>query len=150
MNEFVDIVTISQMTPGPIAINSATFVGMHIAGIAGAIISTLGCIAPACVIVLILAYIYNKYQDLWVIKGILSGLRPAVVALIGLAGLSILLMTLFQGQAQTWFDINLSQTDIVAGILFLAGLVVLRKFNISPIYVMLGSGLVGLICYQFI
>ena len=53
MNEFADVITISQMTPGPIAINSATFVGTRIAGIGGAVVATLGCVAPSCIIVFI-------------------------------------------------------------------------------------------------
>ena len=58
MIEFGDVVTISQMTPGPIAINSATFVGTRIAGLPGAIIATIGCVTPSIIIVLTLAYIY--------------------------------------------------------------------------------------------
>ena len=148
MQEYVDIVTISQMTPGPIAINAATFVGMRITGVWGSIIATLGCITPSCMIVLLLAYLYNKYQDVWFIKGALSGLRPAVVALIGAAGLSILLNALFQGQVQSWFSIVLSKVDIIAGVLFLAGLITLRLFKVNPIIVMLGCGVVGFIGYQ--
>ena len=52
MTQFADIITIAEMTPGPIAINSATFVGTHIAGLPGAIIATVGCVAPSCIIVL--------------------------------------------------------------------------------------------------
>jgi len=150
MKEFVDIVTISQMTPGPIAINASTFVGMRISGVWGAIIATAGCVTPSLIIVLILAYVYYKYQDLWVISGALNGLRPAVVALIASAGLSILLMALFNGKVDSWLSIHLSQIDVVAVTLFTAGFVVLRKFKPNPIYVMLGSGIVGLICYRFI
>ena len=61
VNEFIDVITISQMTPGPIAINSATFVGIKIAGIGGAIVATLGCILPSCIIVLTLAYFFFKF-----------------------------------------------------------------------------------------
>ena len=64
MSEFTDLITISQMTPGPIAVNSATFVGMKIAGIPGAIVATAGCILPSCVIVTILARLYLKYRNL--------------------------------------------------------------------------------------
>ncbi|MFR1171383.1 MAG: chromate transporter, partial [Coprobacillus cateniformis] len=60
LSEFTDLVTISQMTPGPIAVNSATFVGIKIAGIPGAIVATLGCILPACIIVTIIAWLYLK------------------------------------------------------------------------------------------
>ena len=90
LREFTDLITIAEMTPGPIAINSATFVGIRIAGIPGAIIATLGCILPSCVIVSVLAWIYFKYKELTVIQGVLSGLRPAIVALIASAGMSIL------------------------------------------------------------
>lgn len=150
MKEFVDIVTISQMTPGPIAINAATFVGMRIAGILGAIIATIGCVTPSCIIVLTIAYFYYKYQDLWLIQGALKGLRPAVVSLIASAGLSILLMALFNGNAASWFSVNISQVDLVAGVLFIGGFILLRKFKTNPIYIMLGSGVVGLVFYQFI
>ena len=149
MGEFVDIVTISQMTPGPIAINASTFVGTRIAGIGGAVIATLGCVTPSCIIVLTIAYFYYKYQNLWVIQGALKGLRPAVVSLIASAGLSILLMALFNGNATSWFSVNLSRIDFVAIILFMIGFFLLRKFKTNPIFIMLGSGVVGLIFYQF-
>ena len=57
MTQFADIVTISQMTPGPIAINSATFVGTRVAGLPGAIVATVGCVLPSCIIVLFLAFL---------------------------------------------------------------------------------------------
>lgn len=59
MVEFTDLISISQMTPGPIAINSATFVGNKIAGITGALVATAGCIFPSCIIVMSIAYIYT-------------------------------------------------------------------------------------------
>ena len=99
MQEFVDIITISQMTPGPIAVNSATFVGIQIAGLPGAIIATLGCIFPSCIIVLTLAWVYSRYRNLSVVQGVLGGLRPAVVAMIASAGLSILVLSLWNGAA---------------------------------------------------
>ena len=68
MGEFVDIITISQMTPGPIAINSATFVGIRIGGIGGALVATFGCVLPSCIIVLTIAYFYYKYRQLSLIQ----------------------------------------------------------------------------------
>ena len=59
MEAFTDLVTIAEMTPGPIAVNSATFVGIQIAGPGGAVVATLGCILPSCIIVTLLAYIYT-------------------------------------------------------------------------------------------
>ena len=88
LSEFTDLVTISQMTPGPIAINSATFVGTRIAGAPGALAATVGCVLPSCILVTLLARIYLKYRDLSIIQGVLKSLRPAVVAMIGAAGVS--------------------------------------------------------------
>lgn len=92
--EFTDLITISQMTPGPIAINSATFVGIKIAGLPGAIIATLGCILPSCLIVTIIAWLYLKFRQMESLQSILNVLRPAVIALIASAGLTII-MTAF-------------------------------------------------------
>src|SRR5574344_1572682 len=63
MEEFSDLITIAEMTPGPISINSSTFVGTRLSGVFGAIICTLGCIIPSFVICLILAYFYYKYRN---------------------------------------------------------------------------------------
>ena len=96
LEEFTDLITIAEMTPGPISINSATFVGMRLAGIPGVILCTFGCILPAFVICSLLAYFYYKYRKLGAVQTILASLRPAVVALIASAGLSILLLALRQ------------------------------------------------------
>ena len=71
VSEFGDLVTISQMTPGPIAINAATFVGIRVVGWQGALCATMGCVFPACVIVTVIAYFYVKYKDMKVMKTIL-------------------------------------------------------------------------------
>jgi chromate transporter len=147
MNEFADVITISQMTPGPIGINSATFVGLRIAGIPGAIAATLGCVFPSCVIALILASIYYKYRGLDIVQGILKGLRPAVIAMITSAGLSILLLSLGNGKDITSSKTNL---DFVAMTIFVVAFIVLRRWKLNPVYVMLGSGVVGLGVYSFL
>ena len=64
MAQFSDIITISQMTPGPISINSATFVGLQVGGIPGAVIATIGNVLPSCIIVLSLAFAYYRYRKL--------------------------------------------------------------------------------------
>ena len=82
MAEFTDLVTISQMTPGPIAINAATFVGLRVAGVSGALAATVGCMLPSCVLVTLLARLYLRYRKLSLLQGVLTSLRPAVVAMI--------------------------------------------------------------------
>lgn len=145
MLEFGDVVTISQMTPGPIAINSATFVGTRIAGLPGAIVATIGCVTPSIIIVLALAYIYYKYRNLSVMQGVLQGLRPAVVAMIASAGLSIIILAFWNNN-----PITLAGTDWVSVILFAASLVILHKSKADPVWVMSGAGLIGCLAYMFL
>ena len=101
MSEFTDLITISQMTPGPIAVNSATFVGIKIAGIPGALVATFGCILPSCILVTLLAKLYLKYREMAMLQGILHSLRPAVVAMIGSAGISILVTAFWSSEGDT-------------------------------------------------
>jgi len=145
MKEFTDLITIAEMTPGPIAINSATFVGNQVAGFTGSIVATLGCVVPSFIIVLILARIYFRYKDLSVIQGVLEGLRPVVVALISSAAISILSLAFW---GEEGFSLNLSDLNVLAVILFAISLFVLRKWKPSPILIMLGTGLIGMIVYN--
>ena len=133
--EFTDLVTISEMTPGPIAVNSATFVGTRVAGAAGAVAATLGCILPSCVIVTLLAYIYFRYRKLSLMRDLLNSLRPAVVALIGSAGLTILLTVLFPGGVRA-----LSGLDWAGAALFAGAFIVLRLKKLNPIITMFICG----------
>lgn len=139
LREFTDLITIAQMTPGPIAINSATFVGVRIAGIPGAIVATLGCIAPALVLVSLLAYLYNKYKNLSVLQNVLACLRPAVVALILGAGLSILALVVFDSAPMRAENIQWIDTG-----LFVLAFIVLRKCKWDPILTMCLCGGAGL------
>lgn len=150
MAQFTDIITISEMTPGPVAINSATFVGMRIAGIAGAIVATLGCILPSCVIVLTLAYFYFRYQNVSIVQGILGGLRPAVVALIASAGLSILLLAFFGGAEVGFGHIPFDRLDWLAIALFAVALLLLRKTRLNPLFIMAGAGVLGMVGYPLL
>ena len=95
MTQFADIMAIAEMTPGPIAVNAATFVGIQVAGIPGAVIATFGCILPSCLIVMTLAYIYYHFRGLKMVQGILAGLRPAVVAMIASAGISLVILSFY-------------------------------------------------------
>ena len=146
MTQFADIITIAEMTPGPIAINSATFVGIQVAGIPGAIVATIGCVLPSCVIVTTLAYVYKRFRDLKMVQGVLAGLRPAVVAMIASAGISLIILS-FYGQ-QT-LPANLGDINYISVFIFGVGLFVLRKWKVNPIWVMAGAGVAGVLLYSF-
>ena len=138
LSEFADLVTISEITPGPIAINSATFVGMKVAGIPGALCTTLGFVLAPFIIVTIFYIVYKRYRNMSLVQGILSGLRPAVVALIASAGLRILILALFGTDGFTGGFPELLPVVLFAGALF-----VLFKLKLSPILVIFGCGIAG-------
>lgn len=141
LNQFTDLITIAEMTPGPIAINAATFVGTTIAGTFGAVVATFGCILPSCFIASALAVIYYKYKNIKTLQEVLASLRPAVVALIASAGLSILNYVAFDNAS---FSVENVQW-VGMGIFFLA-FVALRKLKCNPI---LAMGLCG-VCNLFV
>ena len=136
MSEFTDLITISQMTPGPIAVNSATFVGIKIAGIPGALAATFGCILPSCIIVTVIAKLYLKYRSMEVLQGVLGSLRPAVVAMIAAAGISILI-TAFWGSRDL---IAVTGTKWSLVLIFAVCMILLRKVKMNPIWVMVMAG----------
>ena len=138
---FTDIVAISQMTPGPIAVNAATFVGENIAGIPGAIVATFGCILPSCIFVTILAHFYLKYRKMAMLQGILGSLRPAVVAMIFSAGLLILIPALFESGAVSFIAENF---NVRMAIWFAIALFLLMKMKWDPILVMVLTGVMEL------
>jgi len=144
LEEFSDLITVAEMTPGPIAINSATFVGMRVAGVGGAILCTLGCTLPSFCICLVLAYFYYKYRTMSGVQKVLAAMRPAVVALIASAGLSILMLGLF---GTDMFSARIENIRVVELIIFGVSLFILRKYKASAVSVILGSGVVGTIIY---
>ena len=139
ISEFTDLVTISQMTPGPISINAATFVGIKIAGIPGAIVATGVFVLPSCVFVMIIAKVYLKYRKMGMLQGILNALRPAVIAMIASAGISILI-TAFWGTAV----IKLINTNWSLVIIFVICFALLQKLKMNPIGVMVFAGIMKL------
>ena len=139
VSEFADLITISEMTPGPIAVNSATFVGIRVAGLLGALAATCGCILPSCILVTLIARLYLKYRDLHTLQSVLSSLRPAVVAMIASAGVLILQNALWSGA------VTLSGTNWLLAGIFLLCLVLLRRTKWSPILIMALGGVINLL-----
>lgn len=140
LSEFNDLITISQMTPGPIAVNSATFVGVRVGGILGGLVATLGCVTPSAVIVGILAYFYKKYKDLDSISNVLYFLRPAIISMILIAGVDILMTALFDTGAIALVNLDYKMLG-----LFVFILILMVKKDIDPIKLMLASGAIYLL-----
>ena len=143
---FTDMIAISQMTPGPLAINISTFVGMQLSGIPGAVAATLGCVSAGVIISLLLGIFFRKYENSFFVSSVLSGLKATSLGLIFYAGLTILLLT-FYGVSDLvdvpWPAIP----DFTALALFAAAFFALRKWKPHPILLMLAGGAAGLFLY---
>lgn len=133
LTQFTDLITISEMTPGPITLNSATFVGLQVAGLPGAIVATVATVIPSFIIVSSLAYIYYRFSKMTVIQGVIEGLRPTVVALIATAGLTIAMNAI--GGLDKAFN----------AILIVISLILVRKYKKDPILIIILTGVAGVV-----
>lgn len=122
MQEMTDIISISQMTPGPISINSATFVGTKLAGLPGAITATVGSVTPQFFLMLTLAHFYFSNRQFTFMDKILRGIKPGIVGLILIAAISMTRESLFTGGV-----VALDQLNIIALICFAVGLILYIK-----------------------
>lgn len=147
MNSFSDIVTIAEMSPGPISINISAFVGIRISGLTGGIIATLGCITPSCIIVFLLSFLYMRFRQLNLIDSALKGMRCAVISLIATAGLSLFCMALY---GQRKFPANyLSFRPLSIGVILIA-FTLLHFKKVKAIYIMLLSGCLYVIVHHLV
>ena len=140
LSEFIDIFTISQMTPGPIGINAATFAGMKIAGVTGAFCATMGFVTPSIFLCIGLAKVIFKYGNLGAIQGILNGLRPAVMALIAAACVSFVLLAVWNVEEMPQ---DFSSTFDLRGAIILIGALIAVRMKIGVIKVLIASGVAG-------
>ena len=139
---FNDLIAISESTPGPLVVNSSTFIGMQLAGLPGAIVATVASVLPGFLIALTISLLYRRYRTLSPIKGAMAGIRPIVIALIFVGGLKIMINALFAGGV-----LSLDTIEWYPVIMFVSCFFILRKWKINPVAVILGSGAVGLILY---
>ena len=138
--EFLDLIAIDELTPGPIIVNAATFIGTKLAGILGAIVSTLGSILIPCLISFILIKVYKKYKDLEILNDILNTLKAMAFALILSTLITIFINAVFN-EGTILFE-NMNYLLIV---LMIISLVLIRKFKLYPIVVMLMCGFINLL-----
>ena len=140
--EFTDIVAISQMTPGPIGINSATYVGFTATGsVWGSIIATLAVVLPSFILMLAISKFFLKYQKHPVVEAVFKGLRPAVVGLLAAAALVLMNAENFGS-----YQIDLYQF-IISIIIFLVTFIGTRKYKINPILMIILCGVAGFLLY---
>ena len=140
-SEIIDFIAVSESTPGPFAINMSTYIGTDEAGILGAFFATLGVVLPSFIIILIVAKCYEKFQKSKLTRGCMSGLKPAVVGLIGAAVLSIASTVLFP---------NGMTTEVFSGINFYISLAIFAVMaflafkKVHPILIIVLSAAAGI------
>jgi len=133
MGEFIDLIAISQGTPGPIAINSATFIGYKMGGFMGSVMATLGVVAPSFLVMSALTFAFLKWRNLEVVKSMFSGIRPVVVALIFAAAVSVF---------------SESVTGVLPGVVALTVMILVAFLNVDPILLLALAGLMGAVIYR--
>ena len=133
IEELVDIIAIVEMTPGPIAVNSSTFVGYKVSGVLGALAGSIGIVIISFILMTIMARYFMKLKDMEVTKAIFKGIRPAIIGLVLSAVVSV-------GKTAI---VDFKST-VIAAVVFLG----LLKFKIHPIAGILLSGVLGVIMYR--
>lgn len=134
-NVFMDIIGISQMTPGPVAINSATFVGFKVSGILGSIAATLGVVTMSFILVSIASKAMEKFKESRVLKGALLGMRPVLIALI--------IQAFYDLAKEAYIDVKAVIISLIIGAL-------LFSKKVHPIVSIILAGILGIIFYGFI
>lgn len=155
---FANIVAISQITPGPLAVNTATYVGYETAGIGGAAAATLGVVLPEFIIMSLVVRMLQQFRDSKWVNGALNGIRPATIGLIGAAAVTLIapavagesrlgrgLLTklgvdITQGFAAGFFGLPV---DITALLMIALTVVLMVRYKKSPIFVLLLMGCMG-------
>lgn len=150
-SQFVDVIAIAEMTPGPIAVNAATFVGYRVAGVVGGVVATLGVAAPSLLLILFLATFFFRYRSHPMQRAIFHCIRPVVTGLIAAAALSIArtALLLIPEDLPVWslFAGNpIPKIDWIAVGLFLVCLMLLKR-NMHPIALIGISAVSGMLLY---
>lgn len=142
-SELIDMIAISESTPGPIGINTATFVGYKAAGVFGGITTTLGIVTPSIIIIILIAHYFKKFHETPLVKGAFLGIRPAVTGLIAsvffeVLRISILNLERFNLTKNILHLINLKET-----LLFVVVMYLIYKYKKHPILYIAGAAIVG-------
>jgi len=153
--EFIDIIAISEMTPGPIAVNSATFVGHKAAGFLGGFIATIGVAIPSLVLILIISKYFYRFQNHPLNSAIFYGIRPVIVGLIVTAAIFVSETAIFRDSLsmdliRKVFRQPREVLNIEGILIFVISLIALKKFKLHPILAIVLSGVMGILLFYVV
>lgn len=141
IEEIINFIAVSESTPGPFAINCATYVGMETGGILGAICATLGVVTPSFIVILCVARFYKKFKESKIVSSVMTGLRPAVIGLIGSALVSMIL-TVFLPNGFNFGGIVIPDLLVSLAITIVMTILVFKK--VHPIIIIILSAIAGI------
>lgn len=144
-HQLTDMIAIAESTPGPVGINMATYVGFSTAGISGGIIATLGIVAPSFIVIVIVVKILDRFRESFMVQSVFYGLRPASVALIAAAGVTVAELALFTidkwNLTGVFSDLFHYKSILLAAAIF----ILIKVFKGHPIFYILLSAVVGIV-----
>ena len=146
--QLLDMIAISESTPGPIGINMATYTGYTVEGIIGAVIATLGVVIPTVILVLCIAKFLESFKDNKYVLGAMYGLRPASTGLIAAAGVSVAVLSLVNTDAfmaREWASVVEPKSIVLAAILLILTNKVKKTKNLHPVFYIAASAVVGIV-----
>ena len=143
--DILDMIAVSESTPGPLGINMATFVGYKTLGIFGGLVTIAGIITPAIIVIVLISKILNRFKESEIVQRIFYGLRPASTGLIAAAGLGVAKVTLLRTQlfAETGSILQLFNWKLILLALLLYG--ALKKWNKHPIVYIAAAAAAGIV-----
>ncbi|GAA0176729.1 chromate transporter [Clostridium sediminicola] len=146
--QFIDMIAISQSTPGPIGVNMSSYVGFTIGNGVGAIVATLGIITPSIIIIVIIAHYFSKFNEEPIVKAAFYGLRPAVTGLIAAAGFQIAKVSIFNYDKFRITGEILDFFEFKSLILFFGILFVANKWKKHPVFYIFVAAIIGIVIYS--
>ena len=141
IEEIINFIAVSESTPGPFAINCATYVGTETGGVLGAICATLGVVLPSFIVILLVARFYKKFKESKIVSSVMTGLRPAVIGLIGSALVSMIL-TVFLPNGFDFGGIVIPDLLFSLAIAVVMTILVFKK--VHPIIIIVLSAVAGI------
>ena len=145
--QLMDMIAVSEATPGPVGVNMATYVGYIVAGVPGGIIATLALIMPSIIISLIVARLLVRFRESTLAESALYGLRPASLGLIAAAGIAVFCLVIFNTELRNLSIAQLLLLDYRALILAAVLFFVTNRFKIHPIVFLAASAVVGILVF---
>lgn len=145
LNEFINMIAVSESTPGPMGINMATYIGYKLHGVFGAVMTSIGTVFPSVIVVLTVAIYFNRFQEKPLVKACFKGLRPAVTGMIGVAAAQIFVYALLNTEKFAFTHLFADLVCWKSAIFYLLALFGLFKLKMHPMLAIVFGAAFGII-----